>query len=162
MCLKVVQPGVLKELKFKIAEDDIVCYKIAVRNNDDSYCTRYQYFHFKLGETYQNTEEIELENYNPYYIENIEFLDIGKGLFHAFVNEKDARYFLNETYQTWERTLYIIKCVIPKGTEYVEGDFGTMPNYGSRAIKFVSEEPTISITLTNTIMNNVEIVHEND
>jgi adenine-specific DNA methylase len=118
--------------KFKIAEEDITCYKAAVSINETAYRTPMRQFYFELGKTYEDTEKFYAKPENDTYI-------IEGGVFHSYVNLKDVPrlkkiHSLLKQYPGLNHD--IIKCTIPKGTEYIEGFFGTAASYGSRAIRF--------------------------
>lgn len=68
----------------------------------------------EIGETY--TSEIKVNNYT-----------IHKAL-HSFCYKKDARVYGN---------FKVAKCIIPKGSIYYRGIFGSVPSYASNQLKYV-------------------------
>lgn len=131
MCLEV------KSL-VKIAEEDIVCYKHVLGaipfNNTEKmrFYTLYQHMLVSIGETY--TLEGKLENcfYCGY---ESDFTSLGKvcvsrGAFHSYS-------FIGDIALVANKGEAIIECVIPKGTEYVEGEFCGRKSYASKAITYV-------------------------
>ena len=138
MCL------VCDNLKFKTAEEDIECYKVVIKIDENSYITPYQRFLCSLNEHYINKHEIDnyQENKNTYYVYG--------GVYHSFQKLSDA-YFEMLWFQTINncppqydmgKKSVVVKCIIPKGTEYIEGNFNNLnycPCYGSKEIIYKEE-----------------------
>lgn len=104
----------------KIAEENIICYKIYIFRN--GFVSPYLRSPIpKLKEKITT----ELQNDGSYLIE--------KG-FHSFINlsdaEGDAKFFS----RYYEIKAVISKCIIPKGSKYYKGKFGTIPSYCSESI----------------------------
>lgn len=117
MCL-ILQEGARK----KTATEDMIVYKVISLYCDGSYVTPYQYASVKLGETY--TSELRKEK-------NDSIVEIG---IHSFKNLVDAR---NEK-NYWDDPQEIVKCIIPKGSKYYEGDFSCLvDSYASTALKYL-------------------------
>lgn len=130
------------DTKVKIANKDIVCYKVVekIKNykttSSDYLFTPYRKMEVKIGEEY----ETYLRSY---------YLEVNEG-FHSFVSLKDAiaekkywKYWVTHEYE-------IVKCIIPKGAEYYKGrftmDIGSYDevyyadSYASNKIKYVCHE----------------------
>lgn len=144
MCL------VCDNLKFKTAEEDIECYKVVIKTDENSYITPYQRFLCTLNEHYINKHEVDdyKESKNAYYVYG--------GVFHSFQKLSDAYlemlWFKNKDAVQYSMGKYavVIKCIIPKGTEYIEGNFGNItynPCYGSKEIIYKEELNNITITV---------------
>ena len=79
--------------------------------------------------------EIVRKHTNP----RVEGYYIGEGAIHSFASIKDGKHELGEWRRLWKNYTYtLIKCIIPKGTLYYEGDgcgdlIGTK-QYASRSI----------------------------
>ena len=178
----------LNTTEAKIAEKDIICYKIVNATttpyNENFYAngklpaaTNYKgnkYFFFspfqampiEFGKVMRDGNKVRIkETYNTHYYpfktcekqakhwrlntmgdmffaKRAKFVLSG-GAFHSFQNLRHTKdffknapilgYFINDMYITG-----IVKCVIPKGSEYYEGVFeGTgIPSYASKEIRY--------------------------
>ena len=123
----------------KIADKDIVCYKVICKVGND-YLTIYQRTPIELGKTYTDNELIHMGKGNDVYY-------IGQGVYHTFKKYKDAVVFLREHFLFTNRV--IVRCVIPKGTEYYEGTFDDEEeSYGSKTLylskKILKEEKPLA------------------
>jgi hypothetical protein len=106
----------------KIAEEDIVVYKILNIGND-RITSPYRYFTWNLDTVYE-TEIKETTDYTcfddkaktEYNICSEEVKSIGRG-FHSALNKKR----LSEDREEWTNEEVIFKCIIPKGSEYYIG-----------------------------------------
>lgn len=83
------------------------------------YMTPYRYYQIEIGETYYS-KLIRVRN------------EINIGL-HSFLSDTMARLDANDDGDAYD----IIKCIIPKGSEYYEGHFRGVPSYASNCIKYV-------------------------
>lgn len=101
-----------------IAEADIVCYKV-VKDGDISkltaeteniFYTYYQGFPVEMGKEFDSLLIIKNNR-----------IDIG---LHSFAILEDAKEFLMRKALAWsDKNLYIVKCIIPKGSKYCDGFF---------------------------------------
>ena len=124
MCL------VLKYLEPKIADKDIVCYKLVERTKIKGiYKSKYQEFEYVIRQLYTNYFDIKYidmlikRRYSRFAIE--------EGMFHSYTN-----YLLAITILP---NLVVLKCIIPKGAYYYEGYFDDSPSYASSQIKILEE-----------------------
>ena len=109
-----------KNAKKKIADKDIVCYKVLFYDETDKThaVSQFEGFDYMLG---------RLE-YTP-----LDFPDYSYRVFHGFHSYKyyeDALesidgYYLNES--VWSAMTKVYKCIIPKGSAYYEGIQPSMP-----------------------------------
>ena len=138
MCL------VCENLNYKIAEEDIVCYKVVFELDKKSYMTPYQQYCCKLDEHCVNKGTISIKRFSKdsnYYIYG--------GMFHSYQKLSDACLDMLWFNSLGKHTI-VIKCIIPKGTHYIEGNFGNMvctPCYGSREIIYKEEHRNCKITV---------------
>lgn len=105
--------------KFKIAKENIVCYKVVE-----------SWYKPNLNTLYNETNNL-MYNYSKYY----DTYNISDGVFRTFRNYEGAKKTYD--YYSINKKLNIIECVIPKGTEYVKDIFNGLPNanqYGSKSI----------------------------
>ncbi len=124
----------------KIAEEDIVCYKHVLAvipfNNTEKmrFYTLYQHMPVSIGETYTLEGKLEDCFYRGYESDftSLGTVCVSRGAFHSysFVSGDIAELAANKGEA-------IIECAIPKGTEYVEGDFCGRKSYASKAITYV-------------------------
>lgn len=116
----------------KIAEEDIVVYKIIckntdVRNGKFMYEPPFEYGHF-LYKKGINSTATELEGIYQ-HCDDIDgpYTEVNFGFLHAFTNLDRAIFKMNvhfDNYGAGNRfyTYHVFKMVIPKGTEYFEGN----------------------------------------
>ena len=123
MCL------IASHIKPKVAEEDIVCYKI-LQVYSDKICSPYMEYKWKLGKVRRAWGWWNIPR-NP-DIEGIQ-----KGCFHSFETLDDA---VSEA-RVARGNLYVYECVIPKGTKYWAGTYSRMriPSYASRKLKVVKK-----------------------
>ena len=126
MCLYIKE-----DTKFKIAEEDIPCWKLL------EFC--YDCFHNKYV-CYTPYAHFPVINHNIEADNNIKYdskTSITLGVIHCYINEKDAKqttlYHLPNT--------FLFKAIIPKGTKYIEGSDKKNSyynnNYGAKCIKII-------------------------
>ena len=126
MCL------ILTQLKPKIADKDIVCYKLVKRTEIKGiYKSSFQRFEYVIRQLYTNNIDIEFIDKFIYY-RNCVWYFIEEGMFHSYANYSHAA--LNHAPDE-----FIVKCIIPKGAYYFEGYFGDSPSYASSQIKILEE-----------------------
>ena len=133
--------------KVRVAKKNMVCYKVMVEYSGDNgrWMSPYQGMTYKEGHAYELGEQLQLLDGSK-IIKRYSYMVEKR--FHSFTNVSDALYFLNEFGARYPRpnpnrapdaSLYVIvKCVIPEGTEYVEGLFtdryNTFPSFCSEKI----------------------------
>lgn len=144
MCLEIQK--VNGELPIKIAERDIPCLKI-VERRESGYVTPYRYAN--VPREVLRGEKLFLPDRSlpGDYQEECGFTswaDIGAGAIHVYECGSDSIrsitsevFFLLHWPCGYESVVYL--CVIPKGTEYLEGTFDGHRCYGSKAIRFERE-----------------------
>ncbi len=120
----------INHLEPKIADKDIVCYKLVERTKIKGiYKSKYQEFEYVIRQLYTNYFDIKYidmlikRRYSRSAIE--------EGMFHSYTN-----YLLAITILP---NLVVLKCIIPKGAYYFEGYFGNYPSYASSQIKILEE-----------------------
>jgi hypothetical protein len=147
----------LTKNQFVKAEKDIVCYKTIEQNyfaGGPAYRTPYMLKSIS-SEVVEGKENFKAEGEINVHTPMIctcwameGEMEIDGGIIHVFVNIKDAERDLNNWGRSDARIL-VFKCIIPKGTYYVEGRFGYSPDkndehnnsicYGAEEIKFVEQ-----------------------
>ena len=120
----------INHLEPKIADKDIVCYKLVERTKIKGiYKSKYQEFEYVIRQLYTNYFDIKYidmlikRRYSRFAIE--------EGMFHSYANYLSAITILPN--------LVVLKCIIPKGAYYFEGYFGNYPSYASSQIKILEE-----------------------
>ena len=124
MCL------VIKQLEPKIADKDIICYKLVKRTKIKGvYESSFQGFEYVIRQLYTNNLDIRFANKSIKRYFYTCFYMIEKGMFHSYVNPmlKPLPYYI------------LLKCIIPKGAYYFEGYFDESPSYASSQIKILEE-----------------------
>ena len=117
MCLKSIKTTP------DIAQEDIVCYKIVNFN----YKSPYYSLEYSVNTTYINNMESEITSYG-------DGVKVGGGYYHTFKETESVVKYL-ETRGSFNRRTHLLRCIIPKGTEYYQNEF----EYASRALKVIEE-----------------------
>lgn len=130
MCLYIKD----NDVKVKVADKDIVCYKkLNYHLGANTFCTPFMYMEITeeqlLGKEDIVPEEQENDIYKNAYGE---FVARG-GFIHSFKNKPQA---LKRTHKLQGQ--YLFKCIIPKGSEYLEGLDGNFCEcYAAKKIRIV-------------------------
>ena len=132
MCL------VIKQLEPKIADKDIICYKMVERTKIKGiYKSSFQRFEYIIRQLYTNNLDIRFADrviYNlcpsyPHY----GMYAIEKDMFHSY------KYTSYPIILSPLPNCALLKCIIPKGAYYYEGYFDESPSYASSQIKILEE-----------------------
>lgn len=131
MCLKVDK----EKSKIETTQEDIVVYKVLFKKNDNTAISPYRGFSYELGKEYKTTAAIKMY---PSYNASVPLMyEVYEG-FHSFLTLEDAS---NErkicSYSHISACCY--KCIIPKGTKVIYGEFYTYDAIVSEAIKVIEE-----------------------
>lgn len=118
MCLKLSEAN-RKSSQYKIATEDISCYKV-VKSHGDRFYTPYFRADAQLGQTYYS--EFTFNHYG----------DVSRGL-HSFKSLKAA----TAEADSFIANTKIIRCVIPKGSRYYQGKFGNAISYASDTLTYL-------------------------
>ena len=132
---------ILTQLEPKIADKDIICYKLVVKKASGIYNSLYKKFEYIIRRNYKisETEKCILKE-NRFGVKILE-----EGVFHSFVREVDAFVDYQEqaniliSHYHFPMILSIIKCAIPKGAIYYIGSTNSMLSYASSQIKILEE-----------------------
>ena len=120
-------------LKPKIADKDIVCYKLVVRTKIKGvYKSSFQGFEYIIRQLYTNNIKIEF-SYKLIKPETIFGYFIEEGMFHSYATN------LYPIILSPLPNCALLKCIIPKGAYYFEGSFDFSPSYASSQIKILEE-----------------------
>lgn len=120
----------------KIADKDIVCYKLVKRTKIKGiYKSSFQRFEYIIRRLYTNNINIRFVNKivktwcltYPYLMYNID-----EGMFHSY--KSNLTPILSPL-----PSCALLKCIIPKGAYYFEGYFSDSPSYASSQIKILEE-----------------------
>ena len=131
MCL------VINHLYPKIADKDIICYKMVERTKIKGiYKSSFQGFEYIIRKLYTNNINIRFVNdivktwclTYPYLMYNID-----EGMFHSYESR------LYPVILSPLPSCALLKCIIPKGAYYFEGYFDGSPSYASSQIKILEE-----------------------
>ena len=124
MCLRI------QNIEPKIADKDIVCYKLVKRTKIKGvYKSNIQKFEYVIRQLYTNYFDIK---YTDMLIKRRYNLSaIEEGMFHSYTNYLSAITILPN--------LVVLECIIPKGAYYFEGYFGNYPSYASSQIRILEE-----------------------
>ena len=121
----------------KIADKDIVCYKLVEKTKIKGiYKSYFQEFEYIIRQSYTNNLDIKfvdriIKNLCPSY-PHYGIYAIEEGMFHSYTN-----YMPFELFTSLDET--ILKCIIPKGAYYYEGHFNYYTSYASSQIKILEE-----------------------
>ena len=128
MCL------VTTQLEPKIADKDIICYKLVKRTKTKGvYKSSFQEFEYIIRQLYTNNLDIRFANKSIKHYFYTDFYKIEEGMFHSYVSHlypAILRPLPNHT---------LLKCIIPKGAYYFKGYFDDCPSYASSQIKILEE-----------------------
>ena len=135
MCL------LINQLEPKIADKDIVCYKLVKRTKIKGvYKSSFQEFEYVIRQLYTNNinysfanKVIKKERIFISYMNYLEADFIEEGMFHSYVNHLYPA--ILSPLPNWA----LLKCIIPKGAYYFEGYFDESPSYASSQIKILEE-----------------------
>ena len=123
MCLTVDK----EKFKIDIAQEDIVVYKVLIKE-DKSVISPYKDFVYEIGKEYKTRMKTRFCR---------DYCEINEG-FHSFLTLEDSlpeRKFFSQG----NISACCYKCIIPKGTKVVYGEFGIYNAIVSEAIKIVEE-----------------------
>ena len=132
MCLDI------NHLKPKIADKDIVCYKLVKRTKIKGvYKSSFQRFEYVIRRLYTNNLDIRFADK---VIKNLclshphlDIYAVEEGMFHSYENH------LYPVILSPLPNCALLKCIIPKGAYYFEGYFDESPSYASSQIKILEE-----------------------
>ena len=132
MCLDI------NHLKPKIADKDIVCYKLVKKTKIKGiYKSSFQRFEYVIRQLYTNNLDIRfadkvIKNLCPSY-PHLSIYAVEEGMFHSYASN------LYPIILSPLPNCALLKCIIPKGAYYFEGYFDDAPNYASSQIKILEE-----------------------
>ena len=132
MCL------VINHLEPKIADEDIVCYKLVKRTKIKGiYKSSFQGFEYVIRQLYTNNLDIRFVDK---IIKNLDTTRSGLCLY--IIEESMFHSYASYLYPVILSPLpcgALLKCIIPKGAYYFEGYFDDSPSYASSQIKILEE-----------------------
>ena len=114
--------------KLKIADEDIVCYKVMRKPLIPGRIYRSEYYNYpyEVG----NLEDVGCIS----IVTNDEDESIVKEGFHSFAYKEDA-YTYDENRHRFDEVSYtVVECTIPKGATYIKGMFMGYSSYASNKI----------------------------
>ena len=132
MCLDI------KQLKPKIADKDIICYKLVKRTKIKGiYKSSFQRFEYVIRQLYTNNLDIRfadkvIKNLCPSR-PHLGIYAVEEGMFHSYASH------LYPVILSPLPNCALLKCIIPKGAYYFEGYFDDAPSYASSQIKILEE-----------------------
>ena len=122
----------------KIADKDIVCYKIVRRTKIKGiYKSNFQRFEYVIRQLYTNNLDIRfvdkvIKNLCPSR-PHLGIYAVEEGMFHSYAS------YLYPVILSPLPNCALLKCIIPKGAYYFEGYFDESPSYASSQIKILEE-----------------------
>lgn len=122
--------------KIVVAEEDIVCYKILSKASETYATSPYFGFEYIVGATYKINKKLKIRFGDNYEGDDSKFVEEG---FHSFERFESAMAFLNIRRQFLPLGYYVYKCIIPKGTRMIFGEFSNFSSIVSEAIKIIEE-----------------------
>ena len=122
----------------KIADKDIICYKLVKRTKIKGiYKSSFLEFEYIIRQLYTNNLDIRFVDK---IIKNLDTTRSGlclyiieEGMFHSYVS------YLYPVILSPLPCGALLKCIIPKGAYYYEGYFDDSPSYASSQIKILEE-----------------------
>ena len=128
----------INNLEPKIADKDIVCYKLVKRTKIKGiYKSNFQRFEYVIRQLYTNNLDIRFVDK---IIKNLDTTRSGlclyiieEGMFHSYAS------YLYPVILSPLPNGALLKCIIPKGAYYYEGYFDDSPSYASSQIKILEE-----------------------
>ena len=128
MCL------VITQLEPKIADKDIICYKLVERTKIKGvYKSKFQGFEYVIRQLYTNNLDIRFANKSMKRYFYMGFYKIEEGMFHSYINYLYSMRLKSSLNYT------LLKCIIPKGAYYFKGFSDYFPSYASSQIKILEE-----------------------
>ena len=128
MCL------VIKQLEPKIADKDIICYKLVERTKIKGvYKSHFQGFEYVIRQLYTNNLDIRFANKSIKRYFYRCFYKIEEGMFHSYTSN------LYPIILSPLPNCALLKCIIPKGAYYFEGYSDNSLSYASSQIKILEE-----------------------
>lgn len=119
----------------RVAETDIVCYKMIEvygrKKGEEVLRTPYQGTRVELNKTY--TAE-GIEDLYSEVDDDFMQIEVGSGFIHSFQEFEDAM----EDVLDYGYGNIVVKCIIPKGTEYIKGMFDSYYGYASKKIVYTN------------------------
>ena len=120
----------INHLEPKIANKDIVCYKLVKRTEIKGvYKSNFLKFEYIIRQLYTNYFDIKYVDMLIKTRHNLPAIE--NGMFHSYANYLSAITILPNC--------VTLKCIIPKEAYYFEGYFGNYPSYTSSQIRILEE-----------------------
>ena len=127
----------INQLKPKIADKDIICYKLVKRTKTKGvYKSSFQEFEYIIRQLYTNNLDIKSINKITKYTIMTAYSYtnyIEEGMFHSYAS------YLYPVILSPLPNCALLKCIIPKGAYYFKGYFNCLPSYASSQIKILEE-----------------------
>lgn len=107
-----------QDIKPLIAEEDITCYKVMIRDGNGQLKSLVKYFPYELNKTYHS--EIGLDNsltISSVVVKKDYVINTAEIGFHSYRDIKNATL----DYIEYGKPKVMVKCIIPKGSTYYKG-----------------------------------------
>lgn len=121
--------------EIKIAEKDIICYKILREDSEVYAISPYFDFEYIVGATYKINKKLKIRFGDNYEGDDSKFVEEG---FHSFERLQSAMDFLYSRRKFFSRCR-VYECVIPKGATVIYGRFCEFSAIVSDVIKVVKK-----------------------
>ena len=138
MCLET------KQVKTEIAKKNIVCYKMLLKHVGEKGMEYISPIYYHLWFVNEVNSDVHLAS-SPYWVIGEDkketfnrdtketCYEVCSGYFHTYKNKEDAMYAVGTSWGDYKYV--VVRCIIPKGTRYYEGDFGGCESYASQYLK---------------------------
>ena len=145
MCLNLTEDS-----EIKVAEENIICYKVVRRLQPGVYGSEFHSYIYKMGalntlNSILDINKFPVNTYPTTYPNTCASICDGHDLFievgfHSFICKEDAYEYKDYSHSYSSGILYrVVKCIIPKGANYIEGTYIGYPNYASDKIICLEE-----------------------
>ena len=139
MCLELKK----KNSRVKTAKKDIICWKWLRLHKDGKLLSPYRYKRYYLNDKMKDDVRVRKNAIDSRG--EVIMYTLDQGCFHTFKHYDDAKFVSATSSWNWDSTFsLVVKCIIPKGSKYYEGDFclfgcEPMESYASKELKITDE-----------------------
>lgn len=128
--------------EIKVAKEDIVCYKVVRKTDLGLYESEFYIYPYTMGTLNTSVPGITINTFYHGISGCITgYKPVVETGFHSFTCKKDAYEYAvcAANRMTNKIHMVVVKCIIPKGANYIEGIYEVYPNYVSDKIICLGE-----------------------